>query len=188
MTLLPKVKLKTVVAFPATAIGRTGIDVAKQNGNFYIDLAFGDFAPPVPGIPDPDNQNVLLWNKLSGLYTLTPIAFLGGGGGTGGNPAEPIIITNPSAVIAGGVSAVAIRKTAPTTTALTLPSVFVQGGVPINIVDWSSSVTNHDITITPSGSETIMQVGTWQMFSSAASLGSIRLYPSTALNGWYIAP
>ena len=47
MALLPKVKLKAVVSFPATVLDGAGIDVVKANGNFTFNFAFGDFAPPV---------------------------------------------------------------------------------------------------------------------------------------------
>jgi hypothetical protein len=81
MTDLPTLKLKALVNFPATAIGGAGIEIEKTNGQFVVDLAFSDFAPPVGAIPDAANQNVLLWDKLSGVYTLAPISLFGGGGG-----------------------------------------------------------------------------------------------------------
>ena len=81
MTDLPTLKIKTVVNFPASAVGRTGIDVERQDGNFYIDLAFADFAPPVAGVTDPAHQNALLWNSLTGQYVLAPVSVIGAGGG-----------------------------------------------------------------------------------------------------------
>src|SRR5882672_7423511 len=51
MALLPKVKFKSQVIFPANVYGRTGIDVAKQNGNFYLDLDYEEFAT-ISAFPD----------------------------------------------------------------------------------------------------------------------------------------
>jgi hypothetical protein len=102
--------------------------------------------------------------------------------------AEPTAVTGASATIAAATQAVAITRAAPSATALTLPSVASRGGVPLKIIDWSTSVTDHTITLTPNGSETIMKAATWPLYSNAASLASVTLYPSTTLNGWYIAP
>ena len=113
---------------------------------------------------------------------------LGPGGGGSGGVAEPIIITTASASVASGTAAIAIQRTAPTATDLTLPAVASRSGVPLHIVDWSSSVVDHTITLTPAGTEKIMQAATWKLFSNPASLGSLTLYPSVTLNGWYIAP
>lgn len=100
-------------------------------------------------------------------------------------PVEPTVVTVDGAISAG-TAAVAIEKTAPSATALSLPSVTSQNGVPLTIIDWSSSVTAHTITLTPNGSETIMRAATFAVYSNSASLGSVTLYPSTTLNGWYV--
>jgi hypothetical protein len=97
-------------------------------------------------------------------------------------------VTTSSAVVAAGTPAVAIVRSAPSTTAITLPSVASQSGLPLSIFDWSTSVTSHTITLTPNGSETIMRAATWPMFSNSSNLASLTLRPSTALSGWYIAP
>jgi hypothetical protein len=50
------------------------------------------------------------------------------------------------------------------------------------------AVTDHAVTLTLNGPEKIMKAATWQIFSNTAQLGSLTLYPSTDLNGRYIAP
>lgn len=72
MALLPKVKLKTVVSFPAAVYGGAGIAVRKENGKFYFDLNFAAF--PVVTIPSGDlpNTNVLTYNVASKAYLLAP--------------------------------------------------------------------------------------------------------------------
>lgn len=102
-------------------------------------------------------------------------------------PKEPTLVTVDGAV--GDTDAtVAVQKTAPTKTELSLPSVLARDGLPLHVVDWSTSVTDHEIELTPNGSETIMTAATWSIYSNSAQLGSLTLYPSTVLNGWYIAP
>lgn len=103
-------------------------------------------------------------------------------------PKEPTVVTGSSAAIVAGTAAIAIQRTAPATTTLTLPTVASQDGIPLRIVDWSASVTAHTITLTPNGAETIMKLSSWGISSNAAQLASLTLYPSTVLSGWYIAP
>lgn len=103
-------------------------------------------------------------------------------------PKEPASVTGGSSIIVAGTAAVAIERNAPATTTLTLPAVADQDGVPLRIIDWSTAVVDHAITITPNGVETIMRQATWPIYSTAISLASVTLYPSTELNGWYIAP
>lgn len=95
-------------------------------------------------------------------------------------------VTGASATITAGTPAVAIVRTAPVTTSLTLPAVSAQADK-LQIFDWSSSVTGHTITINRAGSDMIMRATSFQLFSNAASLASITLYPSTTLGGWYTA-
>ena len=81
MALLPKVKLKALVSFPASVLDGNGVDVVKQNGTYQFNLAFDDFAPPSSGLTDPNHQNVLVWNNITGKYDLVPAAFFLPAGG-----------------------------------------------------------------------------------------------------------
>lgn len=83
MALLPKVKLKAVVSFPATVHDGVGIDVIKQNGAYQFDLDFSDFAPPVGDIANPTHQNALLWDDLTNSYVLAPVSLFGSASGAG---------------------------------------------------------------------------------------------------------
>ena len=80
MTDFPDLKFKSLVNFPASAVGGAGVEVTKANGNFVVDLAFDDFAPPVGGISDAAHQCALLWNSLTDSYALAPVSLLGSGG------------------------------------------------------------------------------------------------------------
>lgn len=73
MALLPKVKLKAVVSFPAAVFGGAGIAVRQENGKFYFDLDFADF-PVVASIPSGDlaNTYVLTYNVITKAYLLVP--------------------------------------------------------------------------------------------------------------------
>jgi hypothetical protein len=79
MALTPKVKLKTLMSFPATVLDGAGVDVVKANGNYQFNIAFDDFAPPVTELSDAAHQNALLWNSVTNRYVLAPISLLGTG-------------------------------------------------------------------------------------------------------------
>lgn len=97
---------------------------------------------------------------------------------------EPTVIT-ADATIAAAVNAIAVNRNAPTLTQINLPTVVGRNRRPLFIVDWSQNVVNHEIRLTPLGAQTIMRGLTWSIFSNAAQLSSIALYPSESLNGWY---
>lgn len=133
------------------------------------------FSNPVFGtIIDPTDAGLLFNDYDSGL--------------TNSIPKEPTLVTTGSSAVVAGTAAVAIQRVAPATTALSLPTVASQDGLPLRIVDWSTSVTDHAITMTPNGTEKIMLAATFTINSNASQLASITLYPSTVLNGWYTAP
>lgn len=73
MTLLPKVKLKSVVSFPAAVFGGAGIAVRQEGGKFYFDLDYSKFAV-LPSIPAPDlpNTYVLTYNIITKTFALVP--------------------------------------------------------------------------------------------------------------------
>jgi hypothetical protein len=80
MTLLPKVKLKSTVNFPAHVNGGTGIDVVKANGSYTIDLDYGEFGTAI-GIPTADlpSTNVLTYNELRKDFVKIPLGVIGAG-------------------------------------------------------------------------------------------------------------
>lgn len=94
----------------------------------------------------------------------------------------------PANIMAPGTSLLAIQRAAPAATTITLPDILSHGVKPIQIVDWSTAVANHVITISPIGGATIMQQPFVQLLSSAVQLAGVTLYPSPELNGWVIAP
>lgn len=98
------------------------------------------------------------------------------------------IVTSSSAVIASGIALVVIERASPGLTLLTLPSQVNQGSQDLRIVDWSTAVTDHEIRLTPAGTDTIMKAATWSLFSNAAQLASATFHPSLTLAGWYTAP
>jgi hypothetical protein len=176
----PVVKGKMDVRFPAKVDVEAFLTVLRENGiyTFGVDYTLLDPAP----LSDPDTALIAVFDGSTQSWKRTTLAALIS------VPEEPIIVTASSAVIDAGTNAVAVNRSAPSATGLTLPSVFGQDGQPIRIFDWSTSITDHTITLTPFGAQTIMRAATWPLYSTAVSRAGVTLYPSTDLNGWYIAP
>jgi hypothetical protein len=65
------------VPFPALVSGGPAIDVIKQNGIWTLSLDYGEFVPS-PLIADPANSYVLIWNAISGLFSVVPASAIGG--------------------------------------------------------------------------------------------------------------
>jgi hypothetical protein len=129
---------------------------------------------------------VMLWNAAAGQYQLATTALWA----KLLNPSYAFqsIVSAAGSVVAG-TSLLAIQRAAPVATAVQLPSVSSQGsGKVLRIVDWSTAVVNHDITLTAAAPDTIMLQPTWQLLSTAAQLSGVALYPSTDLGGWVVAP
>jgi len=101
---------------------------------------------------------------------------------------EPVSVAGATATVSVGENAVVVQRTAPTATAITLPAVTPQDGIPVSVFDWSTSVAEHVITITPDGTEKIMGQSSFTIVSTPSQMAGVTLYPSTTLAGWYIAP
>lgn len=102
--------------------------------------------------------------------------------------AEPRIVTTSSFVVSSTEVGIAVNRAAPSATAGTLPAVATRNGLPISITDWSTSIVDHTITLTPNGAETIMRQATFPLYSNDSFRASVMLWPSVALSGWYMRP
>lgn len=91
-------------------------------------------------------------------------------------------------VVQNGTTLLAVQRTNPDATALTLPALANRRGQSLRIVDWSLAVIQHVITLTTPDGAKIMRQAAWLMYSTPDQLGGLTLHPSTDLNGWVIAP
>jgi len=99
-------------------------------------------------------------------------------------------IASSSATILSGVTLAAIQRAAPAATAVTLPVLASQfaTGKRLQVVDFSTGVVNHTITLSTPDGATIMGLANWTLLSTAAQLAGVMLQPSPDLNAWVIAP
>jgi hypothetical protein len=102
MVLTPKIKLRTQLIFPANVYGRTGIDVSIENGNYFLDLDYSDFAP-VSSLPTNPNLYVLVYDFIQKTYVLVPLSLMGSGGGLADAPVDGTLYGRLNAAWARGL-------------------------------------------------------------------------------------
>lgn len=131
---------------------------------------------------------VFLWNASTGAFELATPALWNALLTPGGYLFQSV--TGVTNAINAGTTILAVQRAAPGATALILPNLGAQWltGRPLKIVDWSTAIINHTITITTPDGSTIMQQAAWQLLSNAVQLAGITLHPVPELNGWVIAP
>lgn len=178
-----------------------GLDyvVAALNRLGLFTLAVGQTAPVVnqattvwlkPDVPSwAAEGTVYIWNPVAATYQVaTPQLWQ-----VLLNPTGYAFqsLVNANNVIVAGTSVAAVQRAAPANTAISLPLVADQflTQKDIELVDYSTGVVAHTITVTPTGAgATIMQRATLQLLSTADNLAGVRLRPSPDLNAWIIAP
>jgi hypothetical protein len=169
------IKLKVATRFPALIEGRTGITVAKVNGNYFVDIDYTKFTP-LTSVPTPDIPNLytLVWNIVTGSYELVPLAVLGQIGASGNT-----IIANASYLVQQNDGVIICKFSAPGT--ISLPLAGNHNG-PVHISDGNLNASVNNITITPAGGETIAGLAQWTLAGDGAG---ITLYPVSG-TGWFL--
>lgn len=129
---------------------------------------------------------VWLWNAATGAYAPATPALWNALLAPSGYSFQSV--AGAAGAILSGTSILAIQRAAPAATALVLPNLAAQWltGRPLKIVDWSTAVANHTITLTTPDGSTIMQQASWKLLSSAVQLAGVTLNPSPDLNGWIV--
>lgn len=170
------IKLKVAVRFPANLVGRNGITLSSNNGIYYLDLDYSKFVP-LTGIPSTDvpNDYMLLWNIVTGVYELVPLTALAAVGASGAT----IIPTVSPYNVQPGDGAVICQFPGPGVVNLPLASLHTGS---IHISDGSLNAGTNNITINPSGSETIVGLPSWTL---AANGAGVTLYPVSGV-GWFL--
>jgi hypothetical protein len=175
--------------FTVAALARAGL----------ISLSVGQTAPTAnqpatawfkPALPSWTAEGMLfLWNAAIGAYApATPVLWVAMLSGSTGYSFQSVAAG--VAAVNVGTTLLAVQRTAPVATALVLPSLVAQWATSrkLQLVDFSTSVVSHVITLTTPDSATIMQKASWQLLSTADQLAGVMLQPSPDLNSWIIAP
>jgi hypothetical protein len=103
-------------------------------------------------------------------------------------------VTGSSGVVATDTDVVLVRRSAPSTTALTLPDAVAYQNRRLRVADLSTSITDHEITLTPNDlAQEIMGATSYVIRSNPSSKAGVTLHavedPADATNAiWIVAP
>lgn len=186
-----------------------GVRTERMPGLDYIVAAMaraGMFALSVGQTAPTTNQAATAWLRPSvPSWVAEGVIFLWNSNTAEYEPATPILwsnllsaqnastfqsVTAVAGRVATGTSILAIQRDAPAATALTLPNLAAQFVTrrPLKIVDFSTNVVNHAISLATPDGATIMRSAGWEIISTPDQLAGVMLQPSPDLNAWIIAP
>lgn len=163
-----------------------------------INLSVGQAAPTVnqattvwfqPAVPSWLAEGVLyIWNAVTARYEIATPALWRTIFAPGASVFQSLPLANNA--INAGVTLAAVQRAAPVNTAVVMPTIAAQylSQRDIALIDYSTAVVNHTITVTTPDGSTIMQRAQLQLLSTADQLAGVKLRPSPDLNAWIIAP
>lgn len=179
MTLPANIRVNASAPFPSTVKGGNVVTVAKNNGIWTVSLNFAVLGLS-QGVADPANTYVLVWNALTGVYSVIPMSAVFG---------------NKVVKILTGVGALASPYAALPTDEVLIVKQGAANAFTVN-VDWSArtkplrvvsgdTVANFaNITITPALGQTQMATVNYSYVIDSSG-GSITLTPLPDFSGAY---
>jgi hypothetical protein len=175
MTVPANVRVNIGSPFPATVKGAGVIGVLKQNGIWTITLNFG-VLQQFPTIIDPANSFVLIWNAITGIFTLAPVSAvftskvvrtLTAPGPYAALPNDEVLIINQLVAAAFTVTVDWSGRTKP-----------------LRVVDGKGDASVNNITITPTAGQSQLAIVNYSYIIDGNG-GSITLTPLPDNTGAY---
>jgi hypothetical protein len=169
------IRVNVNVPFPALVAGASGIKVTKQNGIWTIAPDYTVFAQS-QAIADPGNSYVLIWNVVTGLFTLVPGAAL-----AATKSVKTLTAAGPYTALPSD-DVLIIKQTvgAP----FTVNVDWGNRGKPLRVVDGKGDAATNNITITPATGQTQLAAVNFSYVIDGNG-GSITLTPLPDGSGAY---
>lgn len=146
MSSLPyNIRVNVNVPFPALVAGAAGIRVTKQNGIWTIAPDYTVF-PQSALIADPANTYTLVWNTLTGVYSLIPLSAV-----FSSKAVKTLTAAGPYTALATD-EVLIVKQTAGA--AFTVNVDWSARTKPLRVVDGKGDAATNNITITPSAGQT----------------------------------
>lgn len=175
MTLPANIRVNLAAPFPSIIKGSGPIAIAKRNGIWTVSLNFAGFGT-AQSVPDPANTYTLVWNALTGVFTLIPISQVA-------SNKVVKILTAAGPYAAQPNDEVLIIKQA-VAAAFTVTVDWSARAKPLRIVDGKGDANVNNITITPAAGQTQMATVNYSYVIDGAG-GSITLTPLPDGSGAY---
>lgn len=165
----PALRLRLAPKFPSRLIGTTGISSTTSGGATTLAMDWSEFQEPV-GAFDPGIYDILAYDEDSDEFNRVPLSTVR-------------VVNYREVTVAGAVTVttsdglIGINKTVPEATTVNLLA--AASGFPLTVKDVAGNAGTYNITLTPSGAETIDGASS---FVIGSDWQSITLTPVTG--GW----
>lgn len=169
------IRVNVNVPFPALVAGAVGIKVTKSNGIWTIAPDYTAF-PQSQFVVDPTNTFSLVWNQVTGLFTLVQI-----GAVNNLKVVKTLIAAGPYTALPTD-DVVIINQTAGAP--FTVNVDWSQRSKPLRVVDGKGDAATHNITITPAAGQTQLASVNYSYIIDGNG-GSITLTPLPDGSGAY---
>lgn len=174
MTLPPNIRINVGAPFPARVQGSGPIVVTKLNGIWTISINIANLA--VQTAPNLQNDYVFIYDAVVNAFFKIPLGILGSGKVQRSVVTTPIIIASSDQVLNCNIPAPA---------ACALPSAASRLGIPLSFKDVGAQFAANNLTITPSGADTIDGAGSLVLRNNRQGVTLVPLN-DTVNSGWEI--
>jgi hypothetical protein len=183
MTLPVSIRVNVRAPFPTQVKGSAFISVNKANGVWTIAPNYLSLAPNIGVLP---TQVLALQDSLTKAFSQVGASVF-----VASALSSYRVITTPGAVNVLPTDVVLLfEKTTSGASTINLPTAATRQGAPVNIKDLTGDANTNNITLVPSGTETIDGFSASAAAANGVAVlsvdyGSIQLYPLTT-GGWYV--
>jgi hypothetical protein len=147
MTQPANIRVNLAAPFPATVKGSGVVAIAKANGIWTVSLNYAALGL-AQSVPDPNNTYTLVWNALTGVYTVLRVA-----AAIAANNVKVLTAPGPYAALPAD-DVLIVKQIVGAAFTITVDwSVRLK---PLRIVDGKGDAAAHNITITPGAGQTQM--------------------------------
>lgn len=173
------IRVNVGAPFPSVVKGSGPIAISKQNGIWTVGLNFAGLAQ-TPVIADPANSFTLIWNAVTGIFSLAPIS-------TVDNTKLTKILTgvgllaSPYAALPND-EVLIVKQAAGAPFTVTVD--WSQRTKPLRVVDGKGDALANNITITPAAGQSQMAAVNYSYIIDSNG-GSITLTPLPDATGAY---
>jgi hypothetical protein len=182
MTLPAKIRVNTLVNFPALVTGSAPVTIGKANGIWTIGLAVGTLATSVPPMSAFTTDYVLLWDDVLKTYSKVSLATLSASIAPPPATRAQRTTTVTPIVVASSDQIISCKITSPASCAL--PSAASRIGVPVTFKDLGQATVNN-ITLTANGTDTIDGLPSYVLRNNFAGVTLVPFNDGTNV-GWMV--